>query len=1249
MRIVLDLQACQTGSRKRGIGRASLAFAQALARRASAHELIVVTNAALPDSIADIGRAMLPWIPPERMRSFSAPSGSWETVAANLWRARAGELLREAFIAAQKPDIVHISSLFEGLLDDAYTSIGRYRNDIATAVTLYDLIPLLRPDKYLSDPAVRDWYYRKLQSLKNARLLLAISAYSRTEAIEALAVPAERIVNIGLSIDAHFERIEPAAEHRFALQQRLGLRRPFLMYTAGDDERKNVPALISAYALLPSAVRAQHQLLIICHGTEEMRQKLLRHAAASGMSDDELVLLSEFVADDDLIALYSSCRLFVFPSLHEGFGLPVLEAMACGAPVIASNTTSLPEVVGRADALFDPRRPHDIAAAIAHALGDEDFLQSLRDSAPVQVAKFSWDNTAQRALDAFEQQHDRDQAQQRASIAVGAPAARPRLAYVSPLPPERSGIADYSAELLPALAAHYDIELIVHDAQVGKLQQPWLQANYPVRSVSWFEAHAGRYQRVLYQVGNSYFHLHMFGLMQRIPGTVVLHDFYLSGAHSAGGDLAMQNEFFHSHGWRGLQAAMQDKAGAMHDYPCNLSVLEAAQGVIVHSHFAHDATRHWYGAGLARQIEAIPLLRGTMQLDRAAARARLGLDDSDFLVCTFGLLAPSKRNRELLDAWLQSALTQDVHCKLVFVGENHGGAYGDDLLATIKRSPGGSRISITGHASAQQYDDYLAAADLTVQLRGDSRGETSRAALDCMAAGRALIINANGPMAELPDSVACKLPDLFSVASLCAALDALWRDPAARAGLADAAYRHVLQHHHPVIIAARYAQAIEGFYVDGPLVHEQQLIAALAAQDESRTAAFDGDIEVLSDCIEDNHPAPRQRRLYIDISTVAARDLKSGIERVTRSILKDLLEQGAQPFRIEPVYAADGLYRCANAASAALLGLDAAPLALQDSVIEAGAGDIFLGLDWAPQAVLHSRPALEALRRRQVRIVFVVYDLLPLQLPSCFPDFLPEIYRNWLTAITELSDGIACISQSVAAELQQWIAQQHAGQVALPAGPKLGYFHLGADIDNSLPSAGIADDSRQLLDAATSGNNFLMVSTVEPRKGHAQVLDAFEVLWQQGNDAKLVIIGRQGWGSDALGDRMRSHARFGRQLFWFEAASDDLLKLAYRQSTALIYASLGEGFGLPLIEAASHGLPVIARDLPVLREVGGEHAWYFSADNGLQLAEAIGHWQRLSVRGAAPASAGMPSLDWRQSTQQLLAFIQACCVISMPT
>lgn len=117
---------------------------------------------------------------------------------------------------------------------------------------------------------------------------------------------------------------------------------------------------------------------------------------------EDLVLSSGYVSDEDLIGLYSSCHLFVFPSLHEGFGLPALEAMACGAAVIGSEATSIPEVIGREDALFNPLDYEQMAAMIERGLSDTEYWQSLRDHAAVQVPKFSWDATGKRALKAFE-------------------------------------------------------------------------------------------------------------------------------------------------------------------------------------------------------------------------------------------------------------------------------------------------------------------------------------------------------------------------------------------------------------------------------------------------------------------------------------------------------------------------------------------------------------------------------------------------------------------------------------------------------------------------------------------------------------------------------------------------------------------------------------------------------------------------------------------------------------------------------
>jgi glycosyltransferase involved in cell wall biosynthesis len=163
-----------------------------------------------------------------------------------------------------------------------------------------------------------------------------------------------------------------------------------------------------------------------------------------------------------------------------------------------------------------------------------------------------------------------------------------------------------------------------------------------------------------------------------------------------------------------------------------------------------------------------------------------------------------------------------------------------------------------------------------------------------------------------------------------------------------------------------------------------------------------------------------------------------------------------------------------------------------------------------------------------------------------------------------------------------------------------------------------------------------MVGTVEPRKGHALALEAFEALWSAGQRVNLVIVGKQGWMVDALAHRLRQHHEQGKRLFWLEAVSDEYLEKLYASANCLIAASEGEGFGLPLIEGAMHGLPILATDLPVFREVAGAHASYFEG-KASSLAAAIREWLELFGRQEHPRSDAMPYLTWRESADAFKA------------
>ena len=402
MRIVIDLQGAQSDSRFRGIGRYSLSLALAMVRNAGDHEVWIVLNAALAESIPEIRRAFAGQVPPERICVFEIPFPVAENLPANTWRARTAEWVREHFLAQLRPDVVFVSSLFEGFANHATTSVGLSPRGIPTAVTLYDLIPLLNPETYLPMDCERDYYFRKIDSLKRTDLLLAISEYSRREAIEALGFAEARIVTISTAVDERFHPLTLTETARESLRRRYGIERNMVMYAPGGfDFRKNFAGLIEAYALLVPALRAAHQLVIVSKIGDDTRLYLQQLGKKAGLRPDELILTG-YVSDEDLVALYNLATLFVFPSLHEGFGLPVLEAMACGTPTLGSRTTSIPEVIGWAEALFDPASPPSMAEKIERALSDERWRAQLSAHGLQQARKFSWDASAKAAIAAFE-------------------------------------------------------------------------------------------------------------------------------------------------------------------------------------------------------------------------------------------------------------------------------------------------------------------------------------------------------------------------------------------------------------------------------------------------------------------------------------------------------------------------------------------------------------------------------------------------------------------------------------------------------------------------------------------------------------------------------------------------------------------------------------------------------------------------------------------------------------------------------
>lgn len=372
-----------------------------------------------------------------------------------------------------------------------------------------------------------------------------------------------------------------------------------------------------------------------------------------------------------------------------------------------------------------------------------------------------------------------------------------------------------------------------------------------------------------------------------------------------------------------------------------------------------------------------------------------------------------------------------------------------------------------------------------------------------------------------------------------------------------------------------------------------------------------------------NHqPSIHSKQLFIDISVLIKTDHGTGIQRVVRNTLSEFLHQSIEGYQVEPIYGSeDGLYRYADS----------------DEPIDVFQGDIFLGLDLISGWISRYTKTFSLFKACGAKLYFIIYDLLPVYYPHFFQQDMQLYFTEWLHQITLQADGVICISKTVANELLSWLEKKQPKRLD---NFQIGWFHLGADLKSTIDCS-IAE--KNLLTTFTNKSptsSILMVSTIEPRKGYNLALAAFELLWQKGEKIKLIIVGRPGWKVNNLIQKLQTHPEKNKHLFWFENINDSTLLELYSTSSGLLMASEGEGFGLALIEAAHHQLPVLVRDIPIFREVAGEHACYFSNDSSpVQLADTIKLWLQDLAEGKAPLSGNIPYLSWTESTQQLIQVI----------
>jgi glycosyltransferase involved in cell wall biosynthesis len=295
--------------------------------------------------------------------------------------------------------IYHVPSPFEPVSLDRLWPPGL--RESALVVTLHDLIPALFPEENMPDPAVRRFYWARLEFARQGDRVLSVSEATARDAVEALGLRPDRITVTGGGVSDDFVPPESRGAARSGLERaRPAIGGEFVLYTGGMDWRKNISGLLEAYSGLPAELRDAYKLVIVGRlGLDDPYGPYLRQAEELGIS--ERVVFTGHVSDEELIMLYQSASLFVFPSLYEGFGLPVVEALACGAPTIAGRNSSLVELVQQDEAFFDPRDPASIRSALAQALGDAELRERLRR--PDIRERFTWRAIAAKTADAYQE------------------------------------------------------------------------------------------------------------------------------------------------------------------------------------------------------------------------------------------------------------------------------------------------------------------------------------------------------------------------------------------------------------------------------------------------------------------------------------------------------------------------------------------------------------------------------------------------------------------------------------------------------------------------------------------------------------------------------------------------------------------------------------------------------------------------------------------------------------------------------
>ncbi len=659
--------------------------------------------------------------------------------------------------------------------------------------TLHDIIPVIMPVKEWSKP-VKNEYNRRIEYLKGSDMnLLCDSNATRQD-----------FLNHIINRDGLYVTLLAADHTKFYIERKESRKseRAMIVFTGGFDYRKNLYGALKAFARAGRKHKENKlinnaKLYIVCNATEEQKQSFYREAASLGVGDR--VHLTGFISDQELSELYSTCDVFFFPSLYEGFGLPIVEAMLAGAYILSADNSSLPEVCGEYAMLCNAKDTENMADQLVKAL-EASRQESIADKQQRQkhALCFSWEKTASETLALFEKRNEKT--------------PRRKIAMLTPWPEQKTGIANFVYQLMPYLNKHFDIDLFVDNTVISNEKMlPYTQGK--LYTIDCYDALQKNYDTAIYQLGNnSEFHTEIYRKLKRYGGIAELHDFIVHPFfyHSfmlKGDELAYKEALADGYGRKGIEYFKEIRDHKTYPnnekYPMSHSIANISDEIIVHNHWSAEQLDHACVIPHASFDRKLISEEKKEQLIKKL-RTRFQIKNETVIGC-FGFVNENKRPTVILNA-VKELRAEGRPVKLIFWGKSNY----EPLEKLIRNNGLSDCAALSGYLDKDNYEAALELTDIVVNLRYPSMGEASGTLCESFQYGKPVILSAVNQYLEYPDDVCWKVPvDREEEHTLTEMLKTLLDSPDTRRTLGENAREYALHVLSPASVAAMYVDVVE--------------------------------------------------------------------------------------------------------------------------------------------------------------------------------------------------------------------------------------------------------------------------------------------------------------------------------------------------------------------------------------------------------------------------------------------------------